>query len=182
MSEQPRVAKVLAVLLISMTIGAVALMAMRGEAPSSGPFSLSTYYKLDPVDDAITSEATQSSNRWNCIEISYSQTKAGNIEQLASLAGYSSPEQIDCHFVVCNGLGGTDGQILTTTKWKRQWSVIPGRTWYGTPQTIRVCIVADGKEALPTDSQVRRAEALVEKLSRKFKVTAASVYYPENWL
>ena len=181
MSNQPRVAKVLAALLISMTVGAVVLMAMSGNAPSAGPFCLSSYCKLDPVENAIASEAEQSSSRWNCIEVYFSGTKAGNIEQLASLAGLASPDQLDCHLVVYNGLGGQDGQIQTTHKWQRQWLVIPSSNWYGTSKTIRVCVIADGTTSLASNSQIRRVEALVEKLSRKFSVEPESIYYPANW-
>jgi len=87
MSNQPRVAKVLAALLISMTAGAIVLLAMGNNPPSAGPFCLSIYYRLDPVEKAIISRSCQSPSRWSCIEIYYSGTKAGNVEQLASLNG-----------------------------------------------------------------------------------------------
>ena len=181
MSNQPRVAKVLAALLVSMTAGAIFLMALGNNPPSAGPFCLSSYYRLDPVEKAILSRAAQSPDRWNCIEIYYSGTKAGNIEQLASLAGVASSEDINCHFVICNGLGGGDGQIQPTEKWQKQWSIIPGRTWYGSSQTIRICIIADGKTTHPTDFQVRRVEALIEGLHRKFDIDSECIYYPNNW-
>jgi len=181
MSNQPRVAKVLLALLASMTTGAVVLMAMDGNAPSAKPFSLSTYYRLDDIDKVINSEATQSADRWSRIEVYFSGTTAGNIEQLTSLSGLSSAEMLDCHFVVCNGLGGKDGQVEVTKKWQRQWSVIPSRTWYGTPQTIRICVVADGKDRPATNAQLRRVEHLVEKLARRFNIDPASIFYPGNW-
>lgn len=181
MSNQPRVAKVLTALLASMTVGAVVLMAIGSNPPSAGPFSLSTYYRLDPIEQTIASEATQASDRWNCIEVYFSGTAAGNIDQLASLSGLSSADLIDCHFVVCNGLGGSDGQVEATKRWQRQWSVIPSRTWYGTPQTIRICVVADGQERLATNSQLRRTEHLVDKLARRFNIEPGVIYYPGNW-
>lgn len=181
MSNQPRVARVLAALLLSMTIGAVVLLALGNNAPLAGPFCLSSYYRLDPVKHAIGSEATQYPSRWNRIEVYYSGTKAGNISQLAALAGMVNSEEINCHFVICNGLGGNDGQIQPTVKWQKQWSAIPGKTWYGTAQSIRICIVADGKNTHPSDSQVKRLEALVEGLYRKFDVGAESIYYPSDW-
>ena len=180
MSNQLRAEKVLATLLISMTVGAIVLMALANDPPSAGPFCLSSYYRLDSVEKAISSRAAQSPGRWNCIEIYYSGTKAGNIEQLASLSGLTSPEDINCHFVICNGLGAGDGQIQLTEKWQKQWSTIPGRTWYGSGQTIRICVIADGKTARPTNSQVKRIEALVEALSRKFDIQPEYVYYPND--
>jgi hypothetical protein len=175
------VVKVLAALLVSMTAGTIVLMALSNNHPSAGPFCLSSYYRLDPIEKAIGSRAVQSPGRWNRIEVYYSDTRAGNIEQLASLSGLASPEDLNCHFILCNGFGGSDGQIQATEKWQKQWSVVPNRTWYGSPQTIRICVIADNKNALPTNSQKKRVEILVEKLFRKFDVNPQAVYYPSDW-
>ena len=171
----------MAALLLSMTAGAIILMALGNNPPSAGPFCLSSYYRLDPLEQAVLSREVQSPDRWNIIEVYYSDTKAGNIEQLASLDGLAGIEDINCHFVVCNGLGGGDGQIQTAEKWQRQWSIVPGRTWYGSPQTIRICVIADDKTAFPTDTQKKRVEALVERLSRRFEIQPQSIYYPSIW-
>jgi hypothetical protein len=181
MPNQPRSVKVLAVLLVSMTAGAIVLMALGNNPPSAGPFCLSSYYYLDRIEKAVLSRAPQHPGRWNCIEIYYSATKAGNIEQLASLSGLVRPDDLNCHFVVCNGLGGGDGQIQPTERWQKQWSIIPGHTWYGSSLTIRICVVADGKTAYLTNFQMKRTEALVEMLCRKFEITPDSVYYPSDW-
>jgi hypothetical protein len=181
MLHQPRSVRVLVALLVSMTVGAVVLMALGNNPPSAGPFCLSSYYHLDRIEKTILSRAAQYPGRWNRIEIYYSATKAGNVEQLASLSGLTGPDEINCHFVICNGLGGDDGQIQPTEKWQRQWSIIPGRTWYGTGQTIRICIIADDEAASLTDSQVKRTEALVEALCRKFEIPTDSVFYPSDW-
>ncbi len=179
--DRPRVTRVLVVLLVSMTTGAVVLMALGNHPPSAGPFCLSTYYRLDPIQQAIDSRVTQVPGRWESVEIYFSGTKAGNIDQLSSLSGLANSDDINCHFVICNGLGGNDGQILTSEKWQKQWSVIPDHTWYGSSRTIRVCLVADGKTVKPTNSQIKRAEALVETLSMKFNIPAAKIFYPNNW-
>jgi len=182
MPNQPRVAKVLAALLVSMTSGAIVLMVLGDNPPSAGPFCLSSYLRLDPVEEAIRSLSSQSPDRWRRIEIYYSGTKAGNIGQLASLSGLPSAEDINCHFVTCNGLGGGDGQIQPTEKWQRQWSIIPGRTWYGTSQTIRICVIADPpRRTYPTDCQIKRVETLVEGMCRKFDIQAESIFYPNDW-
>ena len=183
MQNQPRVAKVLAALLVSMTAGTVLLMALGDNPPSAGLFSLSKYVlnHLGSVEEAVRSRTSQSTGRWSRIEIYYSGTKAGNIEQLASLSGLAGAEDINCHFVICNGLGGSDGQIQPTEKWQRQWSIIPGRTWYGSGQTIRICVIADGKTAQPTHSQKQRTQVLVEELRRRFGIQSESVYYPGDW-
>jgi hypothetical protein len=181
MSGQSRLVKVLLALIVSMTSGAVVLIALGNNAPSAGPFSLSVYRQLDPVENAMASRAPQQPNRWNSIEIFYSGTKAGNIAQLASLEGLARAEDINCHFCLCNGLGGGDGQLLATEKWQMQWSCVPNQSWYGSSQTIRICVIADGKTTGPTDCQRRRAMALVEALCRKFNIPANAVYLPGNW-
>jgi hypothetical protein len=181
MPNQSRVVKVLVALLVSMTIGAVVLMALGNNPPSAGPFCLSSYYRLDPVDKAISSRACQTPNRWNYIEVYYSGTKFGNIEQLAITNGLDSPEGLNCHFVICNGLGGSDGQIQPTEKWQWQWSIVPSHAWYGSSQTIRICIIADGSNIWPTDCQIKRLESLIEGLCRKFRIRPEAVYYPSNW-
>ena len=181
MSNQPRVVKVLAALLASMTAGAIVLMALGNNPPSAGPFSLSAYRDLDLVKEAIRSQAAQSPSRWNCVEIYYSGTKGGNIEQLASLTGLADSKEMNCHFVVCNGLGGGDGQIQSTEKWQRQWSIVPSRTWYGSDRTIRLCAIAGTNAVRLTNCQIRRAEALVDSLCEKFDIQAQSIHYPGNW-
>ncbi|MDD5458895.1 MAG: N-acetylmuramoyl-L-alanine amidase [Phycisphaerae bacterium] len=181
MANRSRAAKVLAALLISMTVGAIVLLALGNNAPAAGPFCLSSYYRLNSIENALLSQSPQISTRWNRIEVYYSQTKAGNIEQLASLAGLSSPEDLNCHFVVCNDLGGQDGQIQSTAKWQNQWSAIPGRDWYGTGRTIRVCVINAPPSSKPTEYQLKRTDSLVEMLARKFNISQTSVYYPADW-
>ncbi len=181
MSYQPRVAKVLAALLVSMTTGAVVLMALGSNPPSAGPFCLASYYGLNDIREAVNAPGRLSPGRWDAIEIYYSGTKAGNLKQLASLSGLASSDDINCHFVVCNGFGAMSGQIETTYKWLRQWSTIPAGTWYGTQKTIRICVVADALAAAPTDYQVKRTEALIGCLARTFGIPSHSIHYPLDW-
>ncbi len=113
---QSRQAKVFAALLVSMTAGIIILKALGNNPPAAGAFCLSSYYRLEPVEKAVLSRADRSPERWSRIEIYYSGTKAGNIEQLASLSDLANPNDINCRFCLCNGLGGRDGQIQPTEK------------------------------------------------------------------
>jgi hypothetical protein len=174
MSKQPRVVKVLTALLVSMTVGAFVLMALGNNPPSKGPFSLSAYYRLDSVDHAVRSKACQSPHRWNSIEIFFSGTKAGNVQQPAGALDQN------CHFIICNGRGAGDGEIQTTEQWQKQWSIRPSRTWQGSDQTVRICLVGDGATVQPTDYQLKRLEMLLEALCRKFSIPADSVYLPTD--
>jgi hypothetical protein len=180
MPNQARVAKVLASLLASMTFGAVILMVLGHNPPAAGPFSLLTYYRLDPVRNAIVSHAAQSPDRWKSIEVFYSDTDSGNIEQLARANGIANSDDINCHFCVFNGRGAIDGQIQSTNKWQKQWSAVTDTKWFGNNQTIRICVVAD-KIVQPTDCQVKRVQVLAEELCRKFFIKPESIYYPGDW-
>jgi len=171
----------LAALLVSMTGGAIVLMVLSGKPPVAGPFSLSSYIGLDPIKQATRSRTAQHENRWDSIEIHYSATQAGNIEQLASLSGLADPGDLNCHFVVCNGVGGKNGQVLSTERWQRQWSISPSRAWQGRGQAIRICIIADGTTTRPTDYQIKRVDTLIDKLRQTFSIRAKAVRYPQDW-
>jgi len=174
--NQSRVLKVLTALLVSMTAGAILLMALGNNPPKAGMFTLSRYYSLKPIKELIETEALQDPTRWNRIEVYYSGTKAGNIEQLASLDGAASWQDINCHFVVCNGLGGIDGEIQPTEKWVKQLSIMPGKNWYGDSQTIRICVVADSQNT-PTQVQAKRLDAMVQAIYRKFNISLEAISY-----
>ena len=104
----------------------------------------------------------------------------GSATQFAAARGLANPADLNCHFVMCNGAGGGDGEIQATEKWQQQWSIQPSRTWQGSERTIRICLVGDRRSALPTDYQLKRLEILLEALCRKFRIPADSVYLPRD--
>ena len=209
MSVRSRQTKVLAALLVSIAVGAIILKALGSNPPSAGAFCLSGYYRLDPVEKSILSQATQYQGRWSHIEIYYSDsgvpTKSGDTESCGSnrrilapppllssdrkTRGLDTRRETRCHFIVCNGRAGYDGQILPTENWQRQCQIIPEPnsildTRYSildSEQTIYISVIADDKAARPTDFQIKRAEALVEGLSRIFNIRPESIHYPDNW-
>ncbi len=191
MTTHSRETKVLVVLGVSITLGAIILNALGHNPPSAGAFCLSRYYRLGSVKKSILSRADQLPGRWGRIEIYVIVPESGNIK---STFGGSSDvggdehinpvrEQnekvsngINCHFVICNGRVGHDGQIEPTEKWQRQSSVI-----HYSKQTIRICVIVDDKAKTPTDFQIKRTEALVEELCRKFNIQPESIRYPDDW-
>ncbi|HUT30896.1 MAG TPA: N-acetylmuramoyl-L-alanine amidase [Sedimentisphaerales bacterium] len=181
MSLQSREARVFTTLLVSMTVCALLMLALGKNPPSAGAFCLNSYWRLEAVEDVIRSRASQHAGRWDAIEVYYSGSKGGNIEQLASLRGLASVEELNCHFVIYNGLGGADGRIQSTERWQRQWSAVPQSTWKGSEKTIRICVISTGKIDPPTDYQIKRVEELVEQLRGKFDIARESVRYPDDW-
>lgn len=233
MTTHSRETKVLVVLGASIILGAIILNALGHNPPSAGAFCLSRYYRLGSVKKSILSRADQLQGRWGRIEISVIVPESGNIKSaFGGSSDVGGPEHINpvreqnekvspdrdtayngvnCHFVICNGRVGHDGQILPTEKWQKQSSVIPPENWNGEPlrpvtsggalsdrskyqrptdfyetptdQTIYICIIADDEAVPPTDFQIRRAEALVEVLCRKFDIQLQpeSIRYPDDW-
>jgi len=180
MTGQPRQAKILICLVISMTAGAAVLMALDNQSISAGAFSLASYSSLGSIESVTATRQATTADRWNRIEVYFSNTKGGDLAQIASLAGLTSPDDLNFHFLVCNSLGDIDGRIYSTEKWLNQWSALPAAGWYGTTKTIRVCVVGEKTEGA-SDYQTSRTEELVENLARTFNVSASDIHYPAGW-
>jgi hypothetical protein len=191
MTNHSRETKVLVVLGVSIILAAIILSALGHNPPSAGAFCLSRYYRLGSVKKAIRSYTDQLPGRWSRIEIYYSGTESGNIESAFGRASDVGVDEhinpvrdtkekvsngVNCHFIICNGRVGHDGQIEPTEKWQQQSLV----THYS-KQTIRICVIADDKAKTPTDFQIKRTEALVEELCRKFHIQPESIRYPADW-
>ena len=205
MTLHSRETKVLVILGVSIMLGAVVLNILGYNPPSAGAFCLSRYNRLDPVEKAILSRAAQYPKRWNQIEIFYSNAESEGIRPLSPLNSVNEPELMNCHFIICNGRIGYDGQIQSTEKWQRQLLVVleqdqnsrPGltstsfgrlkssnaseRLISGNGKTIRICVLADPEAEPPTNCQIKRTEALVERLCKKFFIQPESIRFPNNW-
>ncbi len=192
MGAQSRQTKVLVALLVSIIAGALVLNALGYNPPSAGAFCLSRYNRLAPVEKAVVYEAAQDRGRWRRVEIFCSGGRVAAQTADVVPAGTEPAElrsdaaESNCHFVIHNGRTGHDGQIESTEYWKRQWSVIRQANKDEQPTladalTILVCLTTDSQTDRATDFQVKRAEALVEELRRRFNISLESVHYPDTW-
>ncbi|MGD2093579.1 MAG: N-acetylmuramoyl-L-alanine amidase [Phycisphaerales bacterium] len=203
MTLHSRETKVFVILGVSIILCAVVLNILGYNPPSAGAFCLSRYNRLDPVGEAILSRAAQYPKRWNGIEIFYTNAESEDIRPLSPLNSVDEPELMNCHFIICNGRIGYDGQIQSTEKWQRQLLVVPEqnsrpglantsfsrlkssnaseRLISGNEKTIRICVLADPEAEPPTNCQIKRTEALVEKLCKKFFIQPESIRFPNNW-
>ena len=180
MTEHARTARILISLVLSMCIGAVVLMMLDKKAPNAGAFSLTSYTRLDSVENVTYPSPLAAKHTWDRIEVVYSDTVSGDVEKLEKLHKVQKGG-LNFHFVVCNGMEKPDGLIEATSRWKSQLPCEPDKRWYGSSATIRVCVVSDGIKTMPTEYQLRRTGALVEKLSRKYSVTPEKIRFPSNW-
>ncbi|HPD46815.1 MAG TPA: hypothetical protein P5279_08715 [Anaerohalosphaeraceae bacterium] len=181
MTEQARTSRVLIGLIVSMTIGAVVLMALENGPVAGGAFSLSVYLDNDSVEKVVTGGVTLNRKAWGRIEVYYSGTISGNARELAILNGLTSGQDLNAHFVVCNNNGGKDGQIERTERWELQRPCLPDGQWRGTADTIRICVVGDITRRPPTECQMRRVDELVEMLRNELRLDKRSVIWPANW-
>jgi hypothetical protein len=96
-------------------------------------------------------------------------------------------EDINCHFIICNGHVGRDGQIQPTGIWQEQSPASRQSRNHMRPaaknrHTIYICIITNSRTSRPTGFQIKRTEALVEELCREFNIRSESILYPDNWL
>ncbi len=184
MTTQARTSRVLIALIVSMTIGAVVLMALDNGGPQGSPWSLSVLQRLNrlnPIEPLVSGAAGSSVHTWNRVEVFYSNTTSGNLRELSILHGLQTGQDLNAHFVVCNGLGAKEGWVEPAERWQAQNPCLPDGEWRGTVGTVRICVVADGIGTMPTDIQVTRAADLVKLLSKKFKISRKQVAWPANW-
>ena len=194
MTAQSRQTKVLVALLISIVLCTIILNVLGHNPPSAGAFCLSQYYRLVPVEKLIRSREVRRPRYWKWIEIYYSEGDSDvrvasgsniKVEQSGSLSSVSDQEDIDCHFIIYNGLTGHDGKIKPTEKWNRQ---LPAnrpannnkRRARQQEQTIYISIVTTVQYPQPTNFQIKRAEVLAEELCREFNINSESILYPNN--
>ena len=174
MAGQNRTVAVLFVLLVAMTGGALVLMSLDNYAPSAGAYSLSSYLRLNPVEQVVKDTLKVAPVQWAGIEVFYSQTRGGNVKELPLLASLSGTQAAQFHFLVCNGSGDKDGLIQTSEQWGQQSAA-------GQNGVVRICIIGDGKTTPATNSQIQRTYTLVETLSQTFNISPRQVRYPSNW-
>ena len=192
MAVQTRETKVFVALLASIIICTIILNALGHNPPSAGAFCLSDYNRLMPVDKLIRSADFQRPGYFKWIEIYYSEegstnlVASGDIQLEETMSDVSGWEDADCHFVVYGGHDDIDGKIKSTEKWKRQLPVKRrpadnSRSTWQCEHTVYICIVINGQNTQPTNSQIKRSYVLVEQLCRELKIGSESVLYPNSW-
>lgn len=175
MATRNRSIAVLFALIASMTIGALILMALDNYRPRAGAYSLSSYLRLDPIEEVVKNSIAVVPAGWQRVEVYYSWTSAGNADDLSLLTGLANGGKAEFHFVVCNGNGGEDGSVQAGDYWKLQ------RLCQDKQGVIRVCVISDGTVENLTESQAKRTVDLVRSLTRTFQIAPSNIRFPVNW-
>lgn len=168
-------------LVMAMTGGAGLLMAMDAEAARGGsPISAPALAATAPasVEGVLEVAPGVSVGRWKAIVIHHSGTPYGSMESLDRQAREMNLRGLGHHFVIGNGSGLRDGEVVAGYRWIRQ---LPGAhasgehaSWYDR-NSIGICLVGDGDRRPFTAAQVRRLAQLVSTLMVELEIPAEAV-------
>lgn len=153
---------------VQQAVPAAALGAVTPSVSAPGP-------RITPLDTPLDRR------RWHSIVIHHSGSPAGDaaaIERQHFAAGLAG---LGYHFVIGNGQGLGDGQVVAGYRWERQ---LPGAHVAATGRvdaarwnrdSIAICLVGNGERRPFTERQLAEAAALVRALQAELGIHAGSV-------
>jgi hypothetical protein len=152
----------------SLVLVSVVLLAI---APDPLPRQLThSLLAVEPLEGVFRTETNVQTGRWNAIYVHHSLTTSGDVSSLAV-----DQQGLGDHFLIGNGEGAGDGEILVASRWLRQQSPQPvGLTLPG--NCISICLVGDFDEQAPTSVQVRRLGELIQRLQDHLGIPTSQVY------
>ncbi len=162
MMNQGRLVTVIITLMVSMTVGAVILLALEGTPLKPMAFSLSSETRLANSPSTLVTDSKIQPERWQSIEVAYEPA-----DQLAPWNGQLSPRLArQYHFVIDNGRCGADGQIYASCGWLEQSPAFDPIRQTSLDGLVRICLLAPSGRHQSTPQQARQLEALIFTLQR----------------
>ncbi len=156
-----------------LTIGLLKLLAPQPLVPSAVG-SLMGIETVESQDRLFDTPAPFAGDRWQYIYVRHSLTTSGDVTQLAGDTG-----GLDDHFVIGNGQGLSDGEIVIGHRWAQQQpAVAPIGVSFVTqdaPKIISICLVGDFDRSRPTRLQERRLLELVGALQSRLRIPGENV-------
>ena len=159
----------------------------QNDAPLAAHAAAST--SASPAPRIMPRDAAVDRTRWRAIVIHDSGTPAGDVpsierrHQQAGLAG------LGFHFVVGNGQGMGDGEVVVGPRWERQLAGAHAARGWRTPgganvldasalnqSAIAICLVGRADRRPFTDRQCREVRALVRELQAEFGIPSEAVF------
>jgi hypothetical protein len=122
----------------------------------------------ETVDGVFTTDAPLS-KQWKAIYLHHSFGDSGDGRTLA--IDENGPGD---HFIIGNGAGTADGEILLTQRWMSQQPALPG----GRPTPsgyISICLVGNFDEDAPTSLQMRRLDELLKALRLRLGIPRTQI-------
>ncbi len=160
MNNQGRLVNAIIILMVSMTAGALVLLALEGKPLKPVAFSLSSSSEINTnvSRETIGTRNGITPDKWANIEITFSSDYNEVVNRATT-----GPLDTENHFVICDGSHNSiDGQIIATTTWYNQNSVNDPFA----SDVIRVCMLSGNGSFKPTPWQYNRLESLVNRLAK----------------
>lgn len=170
-----------AVLVMSMTIvgGGLFLLDRRPVAGGEGLTLLMSTTSTLPAESVFATKAPLNKSAWQAIVIHDSGLPMGNQASLDAAARANNLKGLGYHFVIGNGNGMGDGELLLGSRWLNQaagaHAAGSNAEWFNR-HSIGICLVGDGNRNRFTPAQMRTLVRLVDALQREFKLPAERVY------
>ena len=172
MVNQGRLTRVIIVLVVSMTLGALVLLTLEGKPIKPMAFSLSSQTQLPSVHQVLGTTVGIDVSRWRRIEISYVSS-----EGIPSLAdGRAGVLSVRYHFIIGNGRAGRDGEVYASHRWIKQFPCLDGSADGDGRDAIKICIIANSRGNRMTPRQASQLEMLVSSLNRNCRTE-----FPISW-
>ena len=133
------------------------------------PLKLTSLLAIEPLDRIFRTDEAVANSRWQSIYIHQSKTATGDAQTLPSdTAGLMD------HFVIGNGEGADDGEILISPRWHKQAVATPNGSRFDS-NCICICLVGDLDDTAPSTAQVRRLGELVRTLQTRLHIPAGKI-------
>lgn len=170
-------------LVAAMTLGAAVLYAVsRRPVAGQAGFVLPALMMTDSpstVELALEPTAGLQRSRWKSIVIHDSGSVYGDQASLEEAARLSKLKGIGYHFVIGNGNGMGDGELLVTSRWDQQRAgahVAGAKGEAFNRESIGICLVGDGNRQKFTRAQISRLIQLVDALQQELRIPADRVH------
>lgn len=132
---------------------------------------------LSPAVQRAIDRAPVRSGRWKYIVIHHSATSVGSAK---SMDAYHRRQRhmengLAYHFVIGNGRGMKDGEIVVGNRWTKQLNGGHLSRESLNEVSIGICLVGNFNNTKPTRKQIDSLEALLEALMKRCRLSAKSI-------
>lgn len=172
-SDQGRLTKVMLLLIMAMTVGALILLGLEGKPVKPMPFSLSTQIQLASINNAMGTDVGIEPGRWQRVEVFYRNPN----QKMDMEKGLTGEWATAYHFIISSRNTGTDGQIYASDRWAKQLSCLHPTEGPYDSQTIRICLATeDAHQKTCSDLQALQLQKLVSKLVKTCQIDVNVVF------
>jgi len=173
MANQGRLIKVMFLLLVAITTGALVLLGFEGRPIEPMAFSLSGQSRLTPVYKVLGTEKGIAAERWERIEVSYDR-------EVGDLSGRFDPEGVLCqkyHFIIVADAQGRGGCIYASSRWVKQRSCLNSSRSPLAQRTIRVCLAGNPQDPIKSPQRQQQLENLTSSLIRHCQLKPTDIQW-----